>query len=74
MRAGIGFSWGSGTLTQAGKDYPIKIDGLSLASVGITTASAYGKVYHLKELSDINGTYRVLSESPELQRLLRYLR
>lgn len=57
VAAGIGFSWGSGTLTQAGKEYPIKIDGLTLASVGITKASAYGKVYHLKELSDINGTY-----------------
>jgi len=57
VAAGIGFSWGSGTLTQAGKQYPIKIDGLSLASVGITKASAYGKVYRLKKLSDINGTY-----------------
>lgn len=44
VAAGIAFSWGSGTLTQAGKEYPIKIDGLSLASVGITKASAYGKV------------------------------
>ena len=60
VAAGIGFSWGSGTLTQAGKQYPIKIDGLSLASVGITKASAYGKVYHLKELSDINGTYAAI--------------
>ena len=60
VAAGIGFSWGSGTLTQAGKQYPIKIDGLSLASVGITKASAYGKVYHLKKLSDINGTYAAI--------------
>jgi len=60
VAAGIGFSWGSGTLTQAGKEYPIKIDGLTLASVGITKASAYGKVYHLKNLSDINGTYAAI--------------
>ena len=60
VAAGIGFSWGSGTLTQAGKQYPIKIDGLSLASVGITKASAYGKVYRLKKLSDINGTYAAI--------------
>ncbi len=60
VAAGIGFSWGSGTLTQAGKQYPLKIDGLSLASVGITKASAYGKVYHLKKLSDINGTYAAI--------------
>jgi hypothetical protein len=60
VAAGIGFSWGSGTLTQAGKQYPIKIDGLSLGSVGITKASAYGKVYRLKKLSDINGTYAAI--------------
>ena len=28
-----------------------------MASVGITKASAYGKVYRLKNLTDINGTY-----------------
>ena len=55
VAAGIGFSWGSGTLTQAGKTYSLKIDGLSVGSVGITKASAYGKVYRLKKLSDING-------------------
>jgi hypothetical protein len=57
VAAGIGFSWGSGTLTQAGKTYPLKIDGLSLGNVGITKASAWGRVYKLKKLSDINGTY-----------------
>jgi len=57
VAAGIGFSWGSGTLTQAGNQYPLKIEGLTLASVGITKASAYGKVYRLKNLTDINGTY-----------------
>ena len=57
VAAGIGFSWGSGTLTQAGKTYQLKIDGLSVGSVGITKASAWGKVFHLKKLSDINGTY-----------------
>jgi hypothetical protein len=60
VAAGIGFSWGSGTLTQAGKVYPLKIDGLSVGSVGITKASAYGKVYRLKKLSDINGTYAAI--------------
>ena len=55
--AGIGIHWGSGTLTQAGKEYPLKVDGLSVGSVGITKATALGKVYNLKNLSDINGTY-----------------
>jgi hypothetical protein len=57
IAAGIGFSWGSGKLTQAGKEYPLKVDGLSVGSVGITKATAYGKVFKLKKLADINGTY-----------------
>jgi hypothetical protein len=57
VAAGIGFSWGSGTLTQAGKQYQIKIDGLTVGNVGIAKASAWGRVYHLKNISDINGTY-----------------
>jgi hypothetical protein len=60
VAAGIGFSWGSGTLTQAGKTYQLKIDGLSLGNVGITKASAWGRVYNLKKLTDINGTYAAI--------------
>ena len=55
--AGIGFSWGSGTLTYKGKDYPVSVNGLSLGKVGITGGSAYGEVYHLKGLQDFNGHY-----------------
>ena len=36
VAAGIGWSWGSGTLTYKGKDYPISVKGLSLGKVGIT--------------------------------------
>ena len=50
--AGIGFSWGSGTLTYKGKDYPVKVNGLSVGKVGITGSSAYGDVYNLKHLRD----------------------
>ncbi|MGO9689995.1 MAG: hypothetical protein ACLP2X_15825 [Syntrophobacteraceae bacterium] len=58
--AGIGLSWGSGTLTQAGKEYPLKVEGLSVGTVGIAKATALGKVYNLKQLSDINGTYAAI--------------
>src|SRR5436309_11265379 len=57
--AGIGFSWGSGTLTYKGKSYPVKVKGLSVGKVGITKASAFGKVYNLKHLQDFNGHYDV---------------
>jgi len=58
--AGIGISWGSGTLTQAGKEYALKVEGLTVGTVGITKASALGRVYNLKKLEDINGTYTAI--------------
>ena len=57
VAAGIGFSWGSGTLTYNGKDYPISVKGLSLGKVGITGATASGEVFHLKSLKDFDGNY-----------------
>jgi len=57
---GYGFSWGEGKLTQAGKEYPLKVSGLAVGSVGITKASAYGKVYKLTNVKDISGTYTAL--------------
>ena len=56
---GIGFRWGSGTLTYQGKDYPVKVNGLSVGKVGITGSSAYGEVFNLKHLQDFNGHYNV---------------
>jgi hypothetical protein len=56
---GIGFRWGSGTLTYKGKDYPVKVNGLSVGKVGITGSSAYGEVFNLKHLQDFNGHYNV---------------
>ena len=57
--AGIGFSWGSGMLTYKGKEYPVKVKGLSVGKVGITSSSAYGEVFNLKHLQDFNGHYDV---------------
>ena len=54
---GIGWSWGKGVLTYKGKDYPFKVEGLSVGDVGVTKADAVGKVYNLKKMSDFNGTY-----------------
>lgn len=57
VAAGIGFSWGSGVLKFKGKEYPFKIDGLNIGSVGISNASAMGKVYNLKKVEDFSGNY-----------------
>ncbi|HTF32312.1 MAG TPA: DUF1134 domain-containing protein [Myxococcota bacterium] len=57
VAAGIGFSWGSGTLTFRGKEYPVSVSGLSVGDVGIVRATAKGNVYGLQKVQDFDGTY-----------------
>ena len=57
IAAGVGVSWGSGTLTYQGKDYPISVNGLSISDVGITKIEASGDVSNLKKLEDFDGNY-----------------
>jgi hypothetical protein len=58
VAAGIGYTWGSGTLTYKGTKYPITVDGLSAgASAGATSITASGSVYNLKKLEDFDGNY-----------------
>jgi hypothetical protein len=57
MAAGIGVSWGSGTLTYEGKTYPISVTGLSIGEVGATKVEASGDVYNLERLEDFDGNY-----------------
>jgi hypothetical protein len=57
VAAGIGFSWGSGTLIFQGKRYPLKISGFTLASVGIDDYTAAGNVTGLRTAQDINGVF-----------------
>lgn len=54
---GIGFTWGSGDVVFHGKTYKIKIEGLSAAEVGGTGLKAKGKVFNLKNIEDIEGTF-----------------
>ena len=57
VAAGIGFSWGKGTLSYHGKTYPLKVEGLSVGEVGVTRATAAGNVFNLKKLADFSGNY-----------------
>ncbi len=41
--AGIGFSWGSGTLTYKGKDYPVSVNGLSLGKAELLGRALRGR-------------------------------
>jgi len=57
VAAGIGFTWGKGTLAYAGKTYPVKVEGLSVGEVGVTRATAKGEVSNLTKLEDFPGNY-----------------
>ncbi len=57
LAAGVGVSWGSGTLTYMGKTYNFKVDGLSVGDVGMSKVTAVGKVYNLRNIADFPGNY-----------------
>jgi len=61
VAAGIGWSWGKGTLSYQGKTYPVKVEGLTVGEVGITRATATGKVSNLKKVADFSGTFTAAS-------------
>jgi hypothetical protein len=52
-----GVNWGGGTLHYKGHDYHLKVSGLSVGEVGANKYSISGEVYHLRQVSDIEGTY-----------------
>ncbi|HTO54560.1 MAG TPA: hypothetical protein VMR50_14335 [Myxococcota bacterium] len=60
VAAGVGYSWGGGTLTYKGKSYPVTVDGITVGSVGASEIQAVGKVYHLSKLEDFSGNYTAL--------------
>jgi hypothetical protein len=57
VAVGLGWSWGHGTLTYMGKDYKVKVEGLSVGEVGMTDVKAKGDVYDLKSVDDFSGIY-----------------
>ncbi len=66
VAAGIGYSWGGGILTFQGKEYPCRIDGLSVGEVGISSADAVDNVYNLTNIEDFSGTYTAVSTGAAL--------
>jgi hypothetical protein len=57
VAAGIGYTWGHGELTTAGRSQSFAIKGISVVDVGATGFDASGNVYNLKSLADFSGTY-----------------
>jgi hypothetical protein len=58
VAAGLGWSWGHGTLNYKGKAHKFKVEGLSVGEVGVTKAEATGNVFTLKSVEDFSGIYR----------------
>lgn len=54
---GVGFQWGSGTLTYQGRQYPFSLNGLSVVDVGVTRATGSGSVHNLRNVADFSGNY-----------------
>src|SRR5256885_14391433 len=61
---GIGVNWGSGTLTYRGKDYPVKVKGLSVGRVGATGFLVLGGVSNLSIFQVFTGIYTVRGAGP----------
>jgi len=66
VAAGVGVSWGSGTLTYQGKDYPISVTGVTVGALGVTKLEAAGRVYNLKKLEDFDGNYAAIGAEATL--------
>jgi hypothetical protein len=45
VAAGIGVSWGNGTLSYNGNTHPVRIEGLSVGAAGVTRATAKANVF-----------------------------
>jgi hypothetical protein len=61
VAAGVGYTWAYANLIFQGKEYPLKLTGLSILQVGVSKYTASGSVYHLTQPSDINGIYTSIS-------------
>ena len=60
----VGVEGGRGVLTYKGKQYPLRIGGVSAgATIGISKAELVGTVTGLRNVSDIEGTYSAGSAS-----------
>ena len=53
----VGVGGGSGTLTFHGKTYPLRIGGVSIGMIGVSSADLVGRARNLRRPSDIAGTY-----------------
>ncbi len=63
VAAGIGYTWGHGTLyfSKDQKQYKFKLSGVSVVDVGGAAISAEGEVYNLASPGDLSGDYAAVT-------------
>ena len=66
VAAGVGFTDAKGTVHYGGKSYPVQVQGVGIAQVGVSTFTATGEVTNLKQLQDIDGNYTAESAGATL--------
>lgn len=57
IAAGVGITWGDGTLKYKGKEYKFTVRGLDAGAVGISRISAKGDVYNMQKVEDFAGNF-----------------
>ncbi len=57
IAAGIGLSWGEGTLNYEGENHAFSVRGISLLDLGAARVRAEGPVENLASLADFEGRY-----------------
>ena len=53
----VGVGGASGSVRFHGVNYPIEVSGLKVGTIGINSYDVDGRVYNLRRISDIEGTY-----------------
>ena len=63
VAAGIGYTWGHGTLyfSKDQKEYKFKLSGVSVVDVGAAGINAEGEVYNLTSPADLNGDFSAVT-------------
>jgi len=55
--AGVGYTWGDGSLRFGDHSYRFSVTGVTVADVGYSKVVSTGRVYNLQRLQDFSGTY-----------------
>ena len=59
----VGVGGASGVVRYRGVNYPIEVGGVKLGTIGVNSYDVSGRVYNLRRLSDIEGSYAAAEAS-----------